>query len=144
MTSIVQFLKTVKIFENLTEEELAELAPLFDVRNVRNKEHVCVEGEVSDVFCIVRSGRFNITKGYGKEALIDVLGPKDCFGEAGLFHDAKRSANMTATEDAQILLLHRDQFQQFLVSHPLSANRILFAMLKEVFRRIEGMSERTA
>ncbi|MEW6057245.1 MAG: cyclic nucleotide-binding domain-containing protein [Bdellovibrionota bacterium] len=139
MTSIGQFLKTVKIFENLTEEELDLLVPLFEVLNVKNKGRVIKEGEVSDVFYVIRTGHFHVTKGT-KDAVITVLGPKDCFGEASLFHNVHRTASVAATEDAQILVLHRDQFQQFLFRYPIAANRILFQMLKELFFRLEETS----
>ena len=112
MTSLEQFLKTVKIFENLTEEELSHLVPLFEVRNTKNKERIIRESELSDLFYIIRSGHFNITKG-PKDVFITALGPKDYFGEASLFHQARRTANVTASEDAQLLIMHRDQFQQY-------------------------------
>jgi CBS domain-containing protein len=139
VTSFGQFLKSVRIFENLTEEEIELLAPLFEVRNAKNKERVITEGEVSDLFYVIRTGHFNVTKG-PKDAFITILGPKDTFGEAGLFHDVRRTASVTASEDAQLLLLHRDRFQQFLLSYPIAANRILFQMLKDLFFRLEETS----
>lgn len=143
MTSLGQFLKTVKIFQNLTDEELEHLTPLFQIKNVSNKEKVIREGEISDSFYIIRSGHFNVSKGH-KDAFITILGPKDYFGEACLFHEIKRTANVTASEDAQLALLHRDQFQQFLLTYPLSANRILFQMLKEVFLKLQDTSNQLA
>lgn len=139
MTSLSQFLKTVKIFANLTDEELDLLAPLFQIKNVKNKERVVLEGAVSDLFYVIRTGHFNVAKG-PKESFLTLLGPKEYFGEASLFHDVRRTATVTATEDSQLLLLHRDRFQQFLLSYPLAANRILFQMLKEVFFRLEETS----
>ena len=139
MTSLGQFLKTVRIFENLTEEELSHLVPLFEVRNARNKVRVITEGEISDLFYIIRSGHLNVTKGL-KDFFITILGPKDYFGEASLFHDVRRTASVTANEDVQLLLLPREQFQQYLLTYPMAANRILFQMLKEVFLRLEETS----
>ncbi|MBI3542342.1 MAG: cyclic nucleotide-binding domain-containing protein [Deltaproteobacteria bacterium] len=139
MTSLEQFLKTVRIFENLTEEELSHLVPLFEVRNAKTKERVIDEGDFSDLFYVIRSGHFNVTKG-AKDTFITVLGAKEYFGEASLFHQVKRTAHVTANEDGQLLILHRDQFQQYLLTYPMAANRILFQMLKEVFLRLEETS----
>lgn len=139
MTSLEQFLKTVRIFQNLTQEELGHLVPLFEVRNVKNKERVISEGEISDLFYIIRSGHFHVNKG-ARDAFITVLGPKEYFGEASLFHDVRRTATVMASEDAQILTLPREQFQQYLLSYPMAANRILFQMLKDVFMRLEETS----
>lgn len=139
MGSLEQFLKTVRIFENLSPEELRHLVPLFEIKNVKNKERVIAEGEISDRFYVIRSGHCNVTKG-SKDTFITVLGPKDYFGEASLFHDVRRTANVTASEDSQLLLLPREQFQQFLLTYPLAANRILFQMLKDVFLRLEETS----
>lgn len=139
MTSLEQFLKTVRIFENLTEEELSHLVPLFEVRNAKNKERVISEGEISDLFYVIRSGHLNVTKG-AKESFITVLGPKDYFGEASLFHNVRRTASVVASDDVQLLHLPRDQFQQYLLTYPMAANRILFQMLKEVFLRLEETS----
>jgi CRP/FNR family cyclic AMP-dependent transcriptional regulator len=139
MTSLTQFLKTVKIFENLTEEELGLLAPLFEVRNVKKKDQIIREGEMSDLFYVIRTGHFNVAKG-PNESFLNLLGPKEYFGEASLFHNVRRSAHVSANEDSQVLIMHRDAFQKFLSSYPLAANRILFQMLKELFFRLEETS----
>lgn len=139
MNSLTQFLKTVKIFENLTEEELDLLGPLFAVDNVKIKSQVIAEGELSDIFYIIRTGHFTVSKG-SNQSFITVLGPKDYFGEASLFHNVRRTANVTANEESQILSLHRSKFQQFLLSYPIAANRILFQMLKELFFRLDQTS----
>lgn len=139
MTSLGQFLKTVQIFENLTDEELDHLTPLFQIKNAKNKERVITEGDVSDLFYVIRTGHFNVSKG-GKDTFIAALGPKDTFGEASLFQDFRRTAHVTAAEDGQLLLLQRDHFQQFLLTYPLVANRVLYQMLKGLFTRLEETS----
>lgn len=139
MTSLEQFLKTVRIFSNLTQEELGHLIPLFEVKNVKNKDQVIHEGDEGDLFYIIRSGHFSVSKG-PKDVFITVLGPREYFGEASLFHEVRRTATVTATEDAQILILNREQFQQYLLTYPMAANRILFQMLKDIFFRLEETS----
>ena len=129
----------MKIFENLTEEELDLLGPLFSVDNIKAKTQVIAEGDLSDAFYIIRTGHFTVNKGVN-QAFITMLGPKDYFGEASLFHNVRRTANVTASEECQLLILHRNKFQQFLLSYPMAANRILFQMLKELFFRLDQTS----
>jgi len=144
MTPIAEFLKKVSIFRDLRPKELEELATHFERRKAQSHERIITEGERSDQFFIIQNGFVNITKGESKPgqaaAFISTLGPSDTFGEASLFHDTQRIANVDASSEVDLLVSDRKRFHAYLDSHPVSAKCILLQVLKQVFQRLEKTS----
>jgi CRP-like cAMP-binding protein len=139
----VKFLKTVKIFELLTDEELVVLSQLFTSHQCRTNERIVSEGEMSSKFYVVREGFVNVTRGQTPKekeegnAFVTVLGAGDYFGEAALFHDVKRIANVDAADKTRLLVVDKKDFERYLHANPIAANRILILMFKQLFLRLE-------
>lgn len=137
----IEFLKTVSIFDMLTDAEVAVIGSHFTPRTYGAGEKIVREGEKSDTFYILRQGTVNITRGPDKlEIFIAAIRPGEYFGEASLFHNVTRIANVKANEEVRTLEIRREEFAEYLQSHPIAANRILFQMLLQLFLRLEQTS----
>jgi CRP/FNR family cyclic AMP-dependent transcriptional regulator len=68
----------------------------------------------------------------GREVILGVLGVGEHFGELSLIDDQPRSAHVIAMEDAQLLVLRRDDFRRRVDANPAVA----WAMLVELSRRL--------
>ncbi|MCM2323828.1 MAG: cyclic nucleotide-binding domain-containing protein [Oligoflexia bacterium] len=135
------FLKTVNIFRELPPEDLQLLADQFEVRELPTDSVVIHEGELSDEFFILRSGTAKVTRGkFGEDVIITSLNPGDYFGEAALFQNVKRTANIQAVEFVTLLVIRKKAFENFLDAHPAAAKRILHGMLKQLFLRLQKTS----
>jgi CRP/FNR family transcriptional regulator len=135
------FLKTVNIFRELLNEDLQLLAEQFETRELPSDSILIHEGEVSDEFFILRSGTAKVTRGkIGEEVLITTLNPGDYFGEAALFQNVKRTANIQAIDYVTLLVIRKKSFEDFLDAHSTAAKRILHGMLKQLFFRLQKTS----
>jgi CRP/FNR family transcriptional regulator, cyclic AMP receptor protein len=95
-------LKSIKLFEAIPDEELAQIAPFADEREVQAGTALVKEGQFSYEFMAIEEGTAEVTR--GGEHVAD-LGPGDFFGEIGLLERALRTATVTATSPMRLITL---------------------------------------
>jgi len=72
-------------------------------------EVILKEGSHGSAIYLVTSGKVEISKiVQGKKVVLDILGPRDFFGEMSYLDPAPRSATATALEDTVLELLDKD------------------------------------
>jgi CRP-like cAMP-binding protein len=96
------------MFGPLSPTTLDALARALIRVDVPAGEVVLRQGEQSDRFYIIESGRVEVTTGVGQ--MLREEGPGDYFGEIGLLRDVPRTATITAMEDTVLLALPREAF----------------------------------
>ena len=95
-------LKSIPLFEEVGDEELAAIAPFADERDVEAATPLVKEGQFSYEFMAIEEGTAEVTR--GGEHVAD-LGPGDFFGEIGLLERALRTATVTATSHMRLITL---------------------------------------
>ena len=80
------FLRHVPLFKGLSGIQLRQLTAQLDFTRIRAGEVIFAEGEPSQHFYIIMSGRVRIVKAYGKpdEQILATLGKTDFFGDMGI------------------------------------------------------------
>jgi CRP/FNR family cyclic AMP-dependent transcriptional regulator len=129
-----ELLRTVPIFSELSDVDIASLAKLTSRRSCPKDTVVFFENEEGDSFFIIVDGRIKVTilGDDGREVILSVLGRGDFFGEMALLDNEPRSATAIAVEDTELLSLHRNDFQTV-----LSDNRsIMSALIKILTARL--------
>ncbi len=78
------------------------------------------EGEESDAFYVLASGRARVIKAgeHGEEISLNVLRPGDSFGEMGLLNGKARTATVRASSDLEVFRLDRSVFAALLEENP--------------------------
>lgn len=73
---------------------------------------IFAEGDVADVAFVVRHGSVEISKRHrdGQVSTLAVLGPRDLFGEMGLFDDRPRSATARAQRETVCYVIPKALF----------------------------------
>jgi CRP-like cAMP-binding protein len=124
----------VPLFRHLPAPALEELSQNLRLRHFGPGDTVFYEGDPGTSLCVIQSGRIKLSliSATGREVIIDLLGPGDVFGELALLDGEPRSADAVATEGADLLLLQRQDFLQFLEEHP----KLSIALLAELSRRL--------
>ncbi len=113
-------LKNTIIFHDLSDDALAELAGKASIRKLAKDDVLMRKGEPGDSLFLIHNGWVKIvtTDSKGDELIINKCGPGETIGEMALLDGAPRSATVIATEDAEVLELKQDVFQNVLDQRP--------------------------
>jgi CRP/FNR family cyclic AMP-dependent transcriptional regulator len=95
-------LKSIPLFEEVGDEELAQIAPFAQEVLVDEGKVLVREGDFSYEFMAIEEGSAEVTR--GGEHVAD-LGPGDFFGEVGLLEKTLRNATVTAKSPMRLLTL---------------------------------------
>jgi CRP-like cAMP-binding protein len=95
-------LKSIALFEEVGDEELAEIAPFATEVSVEEGRELVREGDFSYEFMAIEEGEAEVSR--GGEHVAD-LGPGDFFGEMGLLERTLRNATVTAKSPMRLVTL---------------------------------------
>jgi CRP-like cAMP-binding protein len=95
-------LKSIPLFQTVSDEELAEIAPFAEETAVEAGTQLVREGDFSYQFFAIEEGEAEVTR--GGERLAD-LGPGDFFGEIGVLERDLRTASVVAKTDMRLVTL---------------------------------------
>jgi CRP/FNR family cyclic AMP-dependent transcriptional regulator len=95
-------LKSIPLFEEVGDEELAQIAPFATEVEVEAGRELVREGDFSYEFMAIEEGEAEVTR--GGEHVAD-LGPGDFFGEMGLLERTLRNATVTAKTPMRLVTL---------------------------------------
>ncbi len=95
-------LKSIPLFEEVGDQELAQIAPFAQEVSVEEGKVLVREGDFSYEFMAIDEGEAEVTR--GGEHVAD-LGPGDFFGEMGLLEKTLRNATVTAKTPMRLITL---------------------------------------
>jgi CRP/FNR family transcriptional regulator, cyclic AMP receptor protein len=95
-------LKSIPLFDEVGDEELAQIAPFAQEVSVEAGKVLVREGDFSYEFMAIEDGQAEVTR--GGEHVAD-LGPGDFFGEMGLLEKTLRNATVTAKTPMRLVTL---------------------------------------
>jgi CRP/FNR family transcriptional regulator, cyclic AMP receptor protein len=123
----VSQLKSIPLFEEVGDEELAQIAPFATEVEVEQGRELVREGDFSYEFMAIEEGEAEVTR--GGEHVAD-LGPGDFFGEMGLLERTLRNATVTAKTPVRLVTLTGWDLKRVERSAPQAMERIR-AVLEE-------------
>jgi CRP-like cAMP-binding protein len=124
-------LADVPLFASLSDSERAEIAAWFEVKEVAAGVRLVGEGTTGSTFFVLARGDVVVT---ANGELIASLGPTDFFGELALLGEGRRTATVTTTSEARVLVLFGDDFRRLRTTYPEIASEIDAAMLRRLGR----------
>jgi CRP/FNR family transcriptional regulator, cyclic AMP receptor protein len=95
-------LKSIALFKEVGDEELAEIAPFATEVSVEEGRELVREGDFSYEFMAIEEGEAEVSR--AGEHVAD-LGPGDFFGEMGLLERTLRNATVTAKTPMRLVTL---------------------------------------
>jgi hypothetical protein len=101
-------LRAIPMFSPLSPVILDHIARALDRVEFAAGDVIVREGDESDLFYVIESGRVEVTAADGH--VLREEGPGDHFGEIGLLRDVPRTATITAMEPTILLALEREEF----------------------------------
>lgn len=132
-------LNTIDVFENLSDEQIAQLTQRATTRTYPKGAIIVSEGDEGSSLFVIQSGSVKafLSDENGKEVVLSTQGPGEYFGEMALFDDEPRSASVMALEPCKLLIISKAQLREAMKDDP----EIAFALLKGLARRGRALTE---
>jgi len=130
------------LLRHLTPPELDQILAFARTRRYGTGEILFQKGDPGDGLLAILGGRIRISalSEDGREVVFNLLGPGDLFGEIALLDGKERTANATAVEPSELLVIGRSDFMPFIQSRPDLCTRLL-AVLCERVRWVSDLYE---
>ncbi|HEY7422235.1 MAG TPA: Crp/Fnr family transcriptional regulator [Gaiellaceae bacterium] len=125
-----------RLLAGVPPEQVRELLSIARRRTFARNEVVFHRDDPGDSLHLISKGRFSIRvmTPLGDVATIAIRGPGESFGEMVLIsEDSRRSATVTALEDAETFAVYRAEFEQLRREQP-QTNELLFRFLTNEVR----------
>jgi CRP/FNR family transcriptional regulator, cyclic AMP receptor protein len=126
-----------QVFENVAPEHVRELLSIARRRTFERNEVVLHHGDPADSLHLIVKGHFavRLLTTRGESALLAIRGAGEAFGELALLETgARRSATVSALDDAETFSVVQGDFFRLAKEHP-GVKDCLLAILAEQIRR---------
>lgn len=115
----VNFLKSVPLLRNLSDELLAKIADVLELEFYAAGTYIIRQGTAGDSFFLISQGTVRVTQKLTPASLeeteLRTLSRGDYFGEQALINEDKRTANIIALPPGvECLTLDRDSFKRLI------------------------------
>ena len=136
---------TYPIFKGLDGTSLGELAAAVTVRTWPAGALIFQRGDQGDYLLLLRSGRIrlSLSSPQGREIMLRTLRPGDVVGEMALIDGLPRSADATALEPTEALILSRERFRAVASRHldvALSLARYMSSLVRHANYQMESIA----
>jgi len=121
---LVRVLRNGRVFHQLPDAVLQDLAEAMSLQQVRAGEQVFHEGDASPTMVFVVTGGLRVVRQNpsGELLLYNQIRVGDSVGELGMVLNQSRTASVVALRDSTLGVLSRDVFHTLLLRHPLAMN----------------------
>lgn len=143
---IQEFLRSVPLFRDLDDDELAHVLMVGLVKRYSASVTILTEGAQGGQLLVIHEGQVRISKmipGAGEEALA-ILGPGDFFGEVEFLDGSPVSANAIAHTDCEALSIPHYEVDALMRTRPGMAAKFLWAFARTLAARLRDTDQRMA
>lgn len=128
-------IELVPIFNNLTRDEMIEIAMITKEKHMEKGDVIYNSGESHDSLYVIHKGRVKITRTSesGKEQVLRILGPGEFMGELTLFSKELTKNSAVAIENVIMCKIDGGDLKEIMGKFPTIALKIL----EELSRRLE-------
>ena len=138
----IEFLKNIKLFSSLTDDELQEVCKRVIVEEFKKSEVILHEEDANDYMYIILIGKVKVMQATedGKEIILAIHRADEFFGEISLIDGKTSPATVLATENSLIAIISKGDFYSLLSNQPKVFDKflqILCSRLRESWKRIQ-------
>lgn len=113
----LRLLSQVDVFQDLSDEQLAEIAPRFAVINLEPWQPLFSDRDAMEDFYVVQSGKVFIHQGQGDEQH-EPIGPGGYFIEESYLYDHPPEAFITSDQPTELLHIDEIDYYQLFMDYP--------------------------
>ena len=140
-----ELLAKASLFTKLSDRELDALVQVSRVEKLRARQELCHKGDPGSQVYLLSKGRLKATttSAEGGEVVFSIMAPGEVCGELALLCGGRRTATITAIDDAEVIVLDRREFLPFLRAQPDAAIKLLEALAERQLRLSELVEDTT-
>jgi CRP-like cAMP-binding protein len=139
-------LKKILFFKFVKDSELADVTNITEMIEYSQGEVIISEGDIQPYIFAVVKGTVNVlvTEESGREIFICAIGEGDVFGEAGIFTNVKRTANIKSAGHTVLLRIQRDNFLGFIKTHLDTGTKMLMLVIYSLIKKLRDANQEIA
>ncbi|MBN2048853.1 MAG: cyclic nucleotide-binding domain-containing protein [Spirochaetales bacterium] len=139
-------LEEIITFRFMSKTELYEMIAAGELLLYSDRERIITQGDTTQSFYAVVRGsvEVNVSESSGKDVYICTIGNGEVFGEAGIFMEVKRTANVVSLGDSIIFSLPRNKMIAFIRKHPVAGNKILMIIIYSLLKKLKEANQELA
>ncbi|MBI2251914.1 MAG: cyclic nucleotide-binding domain-containing protein [Armatimonadetes bacterium] len=140
---LIKTLKKIDFLKDLKEEDFKYLADKLKLKLYTKDEIIFHQGDLGDDFYIIKSGKVEIIVKniQGEEIFKRVLEKENFFGEMSILTGEPRSAAIKTLEDAELLILRKEDLQEFLINNQALEEKISKKIARRQMRTKKHLEE---
>jgi CRP-like cAMP-binding protein len=138
-------LASQELFGKLSDRELDDLVQAVHVKGVAARDELCHKDDPGNQLYVIVEGmlKAQATSATGDDVVFSIMGPGEMFGELALFCGGRRTANVVAIDDCQLMSIDRRDLFPFLRRHPDAAIKLLEVLALRVQHLTSVMEDTT-
>ncbi|HEV2988924.1 MAG TPA: Crp/Fnr family transcriptional regulator [Candidatus Angelobacter sp.] len=139
---LLETLRRLPLFTDLTESELALIAAQITVQHFRPRSTIFSEGDPCSELLIVRDGRVNLlkTSAHGRQQLLSVERAGSSLSEISALDGSPYPVTAESVTDTTLLRLEAGHFRAICLQHPELALKVI-KVLGHRLRRMSSLIE---
>lgn len=132
------FLKEVELFKELDSDELDQLTKYIEKENYLKGEVLFNQNTPREKLFVIYKGKIDLYKlpAFGNKKLITSFRKYDFLSEGALMDDYPHSTTAKASEDSQVLVVSRDNFQDLMEKNSQLVVKVLSRVSRVIARRM--------
>lgn len=131
------------LLQDFSDDDVTALLGCASYRAFKKDEEVLKQGQRNASLFLVQEGLLHVRRRVKeREMLLGRLEPGNFFGEITLFNPGPTTAAVRGVSDGDLLILRRDQFDDFLGLRPHAALQMFSRILAEMANRLRQTDER--
>ena len=143
MAVVTELLRSVAIFKDLEDGELARVSEVCREQTFISGEYIFKEGESGNRLYLITEGEVRISRtipGSGEEALA-VLKTGSLFGEMAVFDRSERSTDAISNGGTKCITISRSDFELLLDFNRDLAYKVLWAVVRMLSHRLRSTND---
>lgn len=125
----LEVLAAVPLFAELGKKELQRVGELTDIMALPSGRVLMRQGEIGREMMVLIDGTVSVSR---DGAVIAERGPGEVLGEMALLSDAPRSATVTLTSEARLLVVARREFNTLMDEMPSVRAQIMESLARRL------------
>lgn len=127
-------LHRVHLFDELADEETDTLTAHSATRVYPPNAILLNEGDLASSLFVLLEGKVKVyvSDEDGREAILNIMGPGEYFGELSLVDDAPCSASVMTITPVRVMSITKTDFRDCLKQHPEMSVNLIAALIKQV------------